>query len=670
MRNLLLTLILTPFLAAAAEGAVLSVGAYKHYIDAFNAGDEELYPQAIPNAAAWDFLSANIPLLDCPDPDIERTYYFRWWTFRKHLKRTPGGWVVTEFLPDVSWAGKFNTIAGSAGHHFYEGRWLRDPTYLRDYAAFWFRGGGSPRAYSFWAADSILAFETIHPDRAWMADLLPDLVANYEGWRRERTDAETGLFWQYDVRDGMEVAIGGNGVRPTINSYQYGDAVAISKIANLAGKKEVAEKYAKEAQRVRAGVEARLWNEKDQFYEVLPRPTAKAVGFLEWRVNGDAALTAGAKPSASYHNPEESLVALNDGIVPSESADKNAPRLTFWNHLGTVEWAQYDFPAPVRVSSAEIFWYKDRAECDVPASWELLYKDGEAWRPAKAAGAYGVLIDRFNKVEIAPVVTTALRVRVVQKRAEGPKQLAGVREELGFTPWYFHLPTPSKGREVAWKQLTDPAGFAAPFGPTTAERRCPEFLVSHVGHPCQWNGPSWPYATSITLTALANVLNDYPQSSASKQIYFDALLTYARTHRRTRADGTVVPWIDEVADPFTGVWLSREMLEKRGWPASESGRERGKDYNHSTFCDLVITGLVGLRPRRDGVLEVNPLVPAGAWPWFCLDAVPYRGRTITILWDRDGTRYGRGAGLRLLCDGVEVARRDDLGKLEVKLPGM
>lgn len=36
-----------------------------------------------------------------------------------------------------------------AGHHFYEGRWLRNPDYLDDYARFWFRKGGEPRQYSF-----------------------------------------------------------------------------------------------------------------------------------------------------------------------------------------------------------------------------------------------------------------------------------------------------------------------------------------------------------------------------------------------------------------------------------------------------------------------------------------------------------------------------------------
>ena len=64
---------------------VLKPESYKHYVDAFNKNDNELYKQHIPNAAAWDFLAENIPLLDCPDKDIEEIYYFRWWTYRKAI---------------------------------------------------------------------------------------------------------------------------------------------------------------------------------------------------------------------------------------------------------------------------------------------------------------------------------------------------------------------------------------------------------------------------------------------------------------------------------------------------------------------------------------------------------------------------------------------------------
>jgi len=142
---------------AAPEPRVLKSADFQHYVAGFNKSDRELYPQHIRNEVAWDFLQKNIPLLDCPDKEIEEIYYFRWWTFRKHIKQTPDGFVITEFLPPVGWAGKYNSISCAAGHHLHEGRWLNDPRYLDDYSEFWFRKGGSPRTYSFWAADSIWA---------------------------------------------------------------------------------------------------------------------------------------------------------------------------------------------------------------------------------------------------------------------------------------------------------------------------------------------------------------------------------------------------------------------------------------------------------------------------------------------------------------------------------
>lgn len=40
--------------------------------------------------------------------------------------------MVTEFLPDVGWAGKYNTIACPFGHHLREGRWLREASSCLD----------------------------------------------------------------------------------------------------------------------------------------------------------------------------------------------------------------------------------------------------------------------------------------------------------------------------------------------------------------------------------------------------------------------------------------------------------------------------------------------------------------------------------------------------------
>ncbi len=494
---------------AQATGAVLRSETFRHYVDAFNQADNELYKGHFPNAAAWEFLAANIPWLECPDEDIQRTYYFRWWTYRKHIKKTPDGFVVDEFLPQVPWAGKHNSISCAAGHHFYEGRWLRDRTYLDDYARFWFHGGGNPRLYSFWVADSMWARFLVTGDRAVPLDLLPDLIRNYAAWEKDHLDGN-GLYWQIDDRDGGEMSIGGNGYRATINSYQFGDAMAIACIAELAGKPEVAGEFRAKAAAIKKQVLERLWDKEANFFKVLPR--------------------------------------------------------------------------------------------------------GENAR------------------------------------------LVDVREQHGFTPWYFHLPEVPQA--VAWKQLMDPKGFLAPFGPTTAEQRHPKFQISYSGHECQWNGPSWPYATSVTLTGLANLLNGPPQDAISAKDYFEVLKIYTRSHQLKLDAGRVVPWIDENLNPFTGDWISRTRLKswnKGTWDAGKGGVERGKDYNHSTYCDLVISGLIGLRPRADDTVEVHPLVPAD-WEWFCLDRIPYHGRNLTVLWDKTGKRYGKGQGLRLFVDGKEIAQ--------------
>jgi hypothetical protein len=63
---------------------------------------------------------------------------------------------------------------------------------------------------------------------------------------------------------------------------------------------------------------------------------------------------------------------------------------------------------------------------------------------------------------------------------------------------------------------------------------------------------------------------------------------------------------------------------------------------------------------------VNPLADP-AWDWFCLDNVPYHGRLVSILWDRNGQKFGRGAGFTVYLDGRQAARRDTIGRLTVRL---
>jgi hypothetical protein len=66
-----------------------------------------------------------------------------------------------------------------------------------------------------------------------------------------------------------------------------------------------------------------------------------------------------------------------------------------------------------------------------------------------------------------------------------------------------------------------------------------------------------------------------------------------------RTTDKCIPGLTENLNPFSGEWLARSRLkiwQKGTWSSEKGGVERGKDYNHSTFNDIVISGLVGFRP--------------------------------------------------------------------------
>jgi hypothetical protein len=533
---------------AVGPGAILNFDALRGYVSSFNSqrpDDTNGGPQsdgsthAVNNAQASAWMEKNVPLFECSDKELEEIYHFRWWTYRKHVKNTPAGFVVTEFLPKVDWSVAYNTINCPVGHHLYEGRWIRDPKIINDYTRFHFGKGGDPggvsKRYSQWIADGIHASYLVHADKPFITGLLDPLVNNHEAWKQGGPEVgpwqvsrllDNGLYWQFDSWEGQEVSIGGTGIRPPVNSYRYGDAMAIARIADLAGRKDLADRYRDEARRLRDDFQTRLWDPEAKFFKVMRHAQA---------------------PMNQYHN-----------------------------------------------QAAE--------DC-------------------------------------------------------APGNLVNVREIFGYVPWYFNMPEDGRGYEQAWRQLTDPAGFQGAFGPTVAERRHPKFFINPAG--CMWCGASWPFATSQTLTAMANLINNYPQEVIGKKEYFDLLKTYTRSHRHTLDDGKTVPWIDESLNPDTGRWIM-----DGSFPMS-----RGRDYNHSTYCDLIITGLVGLRPRADDLIEVNPLVPEGVLDYFCLDNIAYHGRNLTVSWDKTGNRYGRGAGLRVLADGREIARSATLARVTATLDG-
>ncbi len=371
----------------------------------------------------------------------------------------------------------------------------------------------------------------VHGDEALATDILSDLKQNFEGWQSRQSVPDVGLFWQTGHDDGMEFNInsrqttdilrGAPSYRPSFNAYMYADAVAIAKIARLAGDEDTAQQFDAEAANLKKRVQEKLWDPERQFFFPM------------------------------FKNDEEQDGNRNKAL-------------------------------------------------------SLTYQTGKY-----AGSEHG-------------------------------------RELIGYVPWQFNLPDPDKGFEAAWQYLMDRDYFFADFGPTVVERHDPMFLITD--HCCWWSGQSWPYATTQTLVALANLLNNYEQSIVTSEDYFQLLKTYTRTHRK---DGQ--PYIAEGANPDSGSWQGYDNYN------------HSEHYFHSGYTDLIITGLIGLRLRSDELIEINPLVSKD-WDHFALVDVAYKGRMVSILWDRTGDRYAQGPGLHLIVDGKKLASSEKIERLTAKLP--
>ncbi len=447
----------------------------KNYIEYFARidGVSQAYKLEVQN-----FFRESVPVFRCSDKELELIYYFRWWTFYKHIKYTPYGYMITEFVDDVGWAGPYNSINLAAGMHIMESRWLRNPKYAEGNLMFWYSGEPHLRSYTTWLEFAALKYFRTTGRRRIIDDILPDMVMDYVCWEDSIGQfaglRENGLFEAIDDREGTELSISGNGYRPQINSAMLGNCLALAELCQSKNEQAV---YREKAERLKHNIFTKLWNKNDEFFQVL--------------------------------------------------------------------------------------------------------------------------------------------------KADG--KMAGVRELQGYAPWYFTDDVPEEF-EVAWKYITDEKHFKAPYGYTYADQSHENFQISYEGHPCKWDGPVWPMANSMTLTAMSNLLHSKKSKYITNKDFCEGLKTYAHS-QFIEIDGERRPWIDEVQNPFTGDWISRTML----YSENSGDKDRGRDYNHSTFCDLIISGLVGLRTDENGY-RVEPLCK-DCLEWFTLDGVIVQGRSLSIAWD-------------------------------------
>lgn len=483
------------------------------------------------NDAPW--FEKNIPFFDCSDPDITRIYFYRWQLYESHLKDLGNrGYIVTEFLDDVGWAwNPYQSLDDATAFHINEGRWLKDNRYLDDYITFMY-SGANDRHFSEAIAAAAYARYLVNGDRAFAIKNLDSMKHLYQLWTN-RYDPAKGMYSIEPILDATEYTIAsidasggkdgflhGDAFRPTINSFMFGNAVAISKLATLAGDTNTAEVFVAKAAAIRDAVETNLWNDGMQHF------------------------------------------------IDRFKADN--------------QFVHY---------------------------WDFIRG----------------------------------------------------RELAGYVPWAFELPDHDPKYNASWKHLLSPEELGGPYGLRTVEPSYEYYMkqyryVTLAGKKlpeCQWNGPTWPFDTTLVLEAMANLLNDYTQDVVHAEDYVRLLKQYSRQHYLNGE-----PDLQEDYNPDTGKVIV--------------GLPRSHHYNHSGYNDLIISGLVGLRPRTDNILEINPLISTdprstNSIDYFCLENIPYHGQLVTIVYDRDGKHYKKGAGLSVHVNGRQVLTPSALGKKTIAI---
>jgi hypothetical protein len=61
----------------------------------------------------FEWFEANIPFFECPDEEINTTYYYRWELVTKHLVygSPDSGYSFTEFIDRPFWSGAYGAIS-------------------------------------------------------------------------------------------------------------------------------------------------------------------------------------------------------------------------------------------------------------------------------------------------------------------------------------------------------------------------------------------------------------------------------------------------------------------------------------------------------------------------------------------------------------------------------
>jgi hypothetical protein len=194
----------------------------------------------------------------------------------------------------------------------------------------------------------------------------------------------------------------------------------------------------------------------------------------------------------------------------------------------------------------------------------------------------------------------------------------------GFFPFLFGQ-LASASELALFDHLMNTREFWTPWPVPTVAQDCPAF-DSHgywkVGPNAStdkpyfyidsWNGPTWMFSNALVLDALASASRMSTDRSLADA--FNRLMKKHTEIQFLRRDPNL-PCTVEHYDSRTGENI--RLLA---------------DYFHSCYNDLLIRHMIGIVPREDGLIEIDPLVKG--WRRFSIKDVRYRDHKISVSFDK------------------------------------
>lgn len=495
----------------------------------------------------------------------------------------------------------------------------------------------------------------------------------------------------YIIQDGwdaMEGSVSGHGCRPTIGAMMYSEALAISTVANATGEITMAEKFVQRAGWIREWYLKYLWNSDLDWLTVYkegveftgeggctmatkkhevdvecccvsgtPDPNGPYKDFMSCPTNppfepqspgnytqcsAQAQLRSpdGKRGSSSWECGKpvavRELLGLGPpyyfGIIPS--SDEQDP-------VGDA--SRYDQMWPLLFNQDSGFWAKfgptttarghtcfnksrDMGECQWSApSWP--------YETSRVLTGLSNFISNYPKARTDRVgMNNQNFTTLLQTYA---RSMTTGNATNGSSPWVGENIEPDKGywiaRSIMYKgghidDQGNPTG--SPVNCSACKGRCYDRDWSHDGAKCTAMDPS------STLGPCDQGCKCVPPSSSFPPP--------PCCGAKESCDGKIIPTPD---------------------------KDRGKDYMHSTFIDIIIEGLVGLRSDFSTKLTVNPLADPAELKFFALDNVFYHGHNVSVLYDPQGNKWPEAGclGFCVFIDQVKKATSPSLSKLVLDL---